>query len=284
MLRFIVLAIALLIPTVLRAQSGSPDDAVGFVHEIRVLNTTETSSGNGSSGSSRSGGTLIERVIAFRDTGLELEFDLPLGATAEERAREWQWPARVLKAADGTLHLLNAPELEARIDAWLTAGGMTREACGHWIFTWDAFKIECDPQSVITALNAFDLRLGTLGAGVPYTERGGLGPVSLQAGTIEVEGSTFVAETPVDPIFIRRERAETDLVVAEITGDRSLTLEAALEAREAEQVTGTITTTLTTDNRGRVVSRTTIADLTTTDAEGGVERSTSTQRVERRPL
>lgn len=285
MLRFLALAVGLLACAGdARAQQIIPaQDRVSDAYEIRLRTTTESAADDGSSSSSRSGGMLIERVVALRNEGVELEFDLPPDATAEERARNWQWPARVLKAPDGSLELLNAEELEARIDAWLTLGDMTREACGHWIFTWNAFKIECDPLSVIDTLGAYDLRFGDLRDGAPHTNRGGLGQTTLRMESSGPGAAVFVAETPVDPDFVRRERAESDVVVAEIMGEPK-TLEAALQARASEQITGTIATNLVTDAGGRVIRRTTVINLVTADAMGVVEHMTSTQTVERRPL
>lgn len=283
MLRFLALAVTVLICAESARAQPVFQDHVGDAYELRLTSTTETSTDDGSSGSSRSGGLLVERVAAVRDDGLELEFDLPPGTTAEDRAREWQWPARMLKSPDGSLHLLNAPDMKARIDAWLVTGGMSREACGHWIFTWDAFKIECDPVSVIDTLAAFDLRYGDLRDGALYAERGGLGPVALQMENADPEGSAFIAETPIDPDFVRRERAESDVAVAEIMGEPR-TLDEALQARTADQVTGEITTTFTTDASGRIVRRTTVVTLTTTNAEGVAERSTSTRTVERKQI
>lgn len=284
MLRDLALAAALLIHAgAAQAQAAEPRDRVGDAFDIRLTITSESSTDDGSSSStSRSGGQMTERVIAVHDTGVELEFDLPAEATDSDRAREWQWPARVLKSADGSLQLLNAAELEGRVDAWLTAGEIPREACGHWIFTWNAFKIECDPQSVIGALAAFDLRPGDLSDGAPYSEPGGLGPGVLRLESTTSEGSTFVAETPVDAAFVRRQRADADLVVADIMGEPK-TLEEALQARAAEQITGVITTSLTTDPEGRVIRRRTVTNMTT--AVGGVvERATATRTAERRRL
>jgi len=285
MFRILAIAAALLVQTSeARAQQDLAQDRAGDVHEIRLTSTMETASDDGmSSGSSRSGGMLVERVIAVRDDGFELEFDLPADTSAEDRARDWKWPARVLKAPDGSLALLNAPEIEGRVDVWLALGGMTREACGHWIFTWNAFKIECDPQSVIATIAPFDLRGSDLRDGAPYSERGGLAPSSLRMESSGPEGSIHIAETVIDPDVVRRERAESDVAVGEIMGEPK-TLDAALQARAAEQVTGTITTTLTADPVGRVTDRTTVIRLVITDAEGVVERTTSTQTVERRPL
>jgi hypothetical protein len=284
MFRILALAVAMLAQAGdVGAQQGPAQDRVGDAYEIRLRNTMETATDDGMSGSSRSGGLLVERVLAVRDDGLELEFDLPPDTSAEDRARDWAWPARMLKMSDGSLHLLNAPELETRIDAWLALGDMSREACGRWIFTWNAFKIECDPQSVISTLAAYDLRIRDLRAGASYAVQGGLEPTPLRMDSTGPEGSVFVSETQVDADAVRRERAESDVVVAEIMGEPK-TLEAALEVRASEQITGTITTTLTVDVEGRVTDRTTVTHLIIRDVAGAVERTTSTQSVERRRL
>ncbi|HZW15474.1 MAG TPA: hypothetical protein VFF66_04375 [Brevundimonas sp.] len=285
MLRVLALTAALLIHADTgQARQYPPPDSVGDAYDIRLSHITESATDDGaSSSSSRSGGQLIERVVAVQDQGVELEFDLPTDATDEERARDWQWPAKVMKSPDGSLRLLNARDVEARIDAWLALGGMTREACGHWVFTWNAFKIECDPQSVIDTLGPYDLRLGPLRDGASYAEPGSAGPTTLHLASTGPEGSTFVAETAVDPDSVRRERAEADVIVADISGEPT-TLEAALEARAAEQVEGAIHTTIVTDGAGRVIERTTVTRLAITDAEGVIDRRTSTRTVERRWL
>jgi len=285
MFRILALAALMLAHTgEVRAQQVSGPDHVGDTYEIRLSSMTESTTDDGSSSSnSRSGGLLIERVAGIRDDGLDLEFDLPSDARPEERTRDWQWPARVLKAPDGSLALLNAAELEARIEAWLTLGGMSREACGQWIFTWNAFKIECDPRTVIGTLGSYDLRFGDVREGAAYTEQGGVGPAYLRLESSGPEGSKYVVETPVDADFVRGQRAESDVVVAEIMGEPT-TLEAALQARSDEQITGTIATTLTVDVAGRVTARTRITRLTITNAEGVTEHSTHTVSVERRRL
>lgn len=280
--RLLALSIALLVFAGDARAQQTPRDQPGDAYEIRLTNVTESSSDDGSSSSSQSGGGLIERVVAVRDDGVELEFDLPAQATAEDRARDWQWPARVLKSADGSLSLLNIPELEARIEAWLALGGIPREACGHWIFTWNAFKIECDPQSVLDTLAPYDLRVGEVREGASHIERGGLGAAPLRRDPGGDGGSTFFAETPVDPDFVRHSLAESDVMVAEIMGEPT-TLEAALKARASEQVSGTITTTLVIDADGRVTRRTIFTRMSTV-ADGVTEHSTTTLTADRRPV
>src|SRR5690349_16872844 len=147
---------ALLLPAI-GARAGAPPLApqVGDTYEITMTRESAQQDSHGSSGSSHDKDTIIEQVIGLRADGLELEYDLPNTATADERARDWQLPARVFKPFGGPAQLLNGAELEARVEAWLKAAGWLRTVCGHWIFTWDAFRIECDPHSVLKIVESF---------------------------------------------------------------------------------------------------------------------------------
>ena len=135
----------------------------------------------------------VERVAAVRPDGVILEYDLPADATFNERATNWQFPFQVLKARDGTLQLLNQPELAARVDRWLKAAGMSRAACGQLIFTWNAFRIECDPQSTVRWL-ATVTPPDKLGAGIPFTDPDAGAPTTLRQASAE----RLVATLPVD--------------------------------------------------------------------------------------
>ena len=141
---------ALLLPAIVARAGALPlAPQVGDTYEITLTRDSAQQGSHGSSGSSHDKDTIIERVIGLRADGLELQYDLPSAATADERAGNWQFPARVFKPFGGPAQLLNGPELEARVDGWLKAAGWPRTVCGHWIFTWNAFRIECDPQSVL---------------------------------------------------------------------------------------------------------------------------------------
>lgn len=282
MLRLVALVTALLLkPLAVHAQEPQPGSRVGEIYEIRSLRVSSQNSGDGSSGDSHDLDVLVERVIAVGDTGVELEFDLPQDATAEDRARVWQFPVRVLRPLQGPLQLLNGPELHARVDRWLAAAGWTREACGRWIFTWNAFKIECEPQSVIQSLAAVDLRPGDLRDGAPYQEAGSRGPGVLRREARGSDGATFVVELEIDPETVRRERAQADTVVMEIMGD-SPALRSTRLARSAERISGTIRITFETDAAGQVRRRTKVTELTIEDPGGGRETQTVTETVERR--
>ncbi len=74
-LRLVVLAVMFAVQPLaieVRAQQPQFEDRVGDRYEIRLESVSETS-GDRSSGSSRDVTTLVERVIALRDDGVELE-------------------------------------------------------------------------------------------------------------------------------------------------------------------------------------------------------------------
>ena len=141
---------ALLLPAIV-AHAGTLALApqVGDTYEITLVKDSVQQGSNGSSGSSHDKDTIIERVIGLRADGLELQYDLPNTATADDRARSWQFPARVFKPFGGPAQLLNGPELEARLDGWLKAAGLTRTACGHWYF-----HMECISRRMRSAIGA----------------------------------------------------------------------------------------------------------------------------------
>jgi hypothetical protein len=276
-----MIAASLLPAIAAHAEPAHPGPRSGDIYEIRRELLSSDQSSDGSSGSATDRDAIRERVIAVRDGGLELEYDLPAQATAEDRARTWQFPVRVFKPQSGPPQLLNSSELKARVDRWLEAAKWTRAACGHWIFTWDAFKIECDPQSVVETLEAFDLSSRDLRDGALYRDSGALEPASLARKTAGPDGAIFTADMKIDPDAVRRGRAESDLVVAEIMG-RPMTLEAASRAHATEDISGTISVTLETDAAGNVRRRKKVSKLEIRAADGGVETVTTTETVERR--
>jgi hypothetical protein len=261
MMRLMTMAAALLLPTLATGAEPVPaKPQIGDTYEITSDRESSQQSNDGSSGSSTDRDGLVERVIGVRDAGLELEYDLPENAAAGDRASSWQFPVRVFKPAHGPLQLVNGPELEARVDGWLKANGMTRAACGHWIFTWNSFRIECDPQSVIKSLEAWDLAPDELRDGALYKDLKARAPAPLTRKKAGPDGATFMVEMAVDPEAVRREQAESDIVVAELS-KQTLTLDAALRARSAEAISGTITITFETDSAGAVRRRTRVTRL-----------------------
>ena len=279
---FIGMIAALFLATIVAHAGGlSPAPQVGDTYEVTLSRESARHGSDGSSGTSHDKDTIIERVIGLRADGLELEYDLPNAATADERAKTWQFPARVFKPIGGPAQLLNGPELEARVDGWLKTAGWPRTVCGHWIFTWNAFLIECDPQSVIKTVQSFDLRSADLREGDPYQETEALGSGKLARKATGPNGTSFAVEMPVDPDAVRRARAESDVVVGEIM-KKPVSLDAALRERAKAIISGTISVEFEADSAGNVRRRTKVTKLDIAGPDGSSETETVTETLERR--
>jgi hypothetical protein len=276
-----VIAASFLPPLDAGAESPKAPPTAGEEHEITRSYETSQETSDGSSGSSGGRTAVVERVIGVRDGGLELEYDLPNDATAEERAREWQLPARVLKPPSGPMLLLNRAELEARLERWLEAAEWTRAVCGRWIFTWNAFRIECDPESVIETIEEYDLRSVDLRDGAPYREAEARGSGTLARIADGPDGARFAVTLEVDPDAVRRARAESDVAVGEIM-QQPVTLDAALRERARETVSGTIEVTFEADVTGNARRRTKVTRLQIVGPGGRRETETVSETVERR--
>jgi hypothetical protein len=254
---------------------GQPADRVGDTYEISIESVSKTS-GEMSSSSSEDHDQLVERVVALPSGGIELEFDLPQGTSDEDRVRAWQYPARVLSSPGHPLQLLNGADAKVRLQAWL--GDKAQAFCGHWIFTWTAFHVDCDPESVLQTLNPLVVRANDIADGLPYAAVGSKAPAPLRAQSSSTGGSVFVAEMLVDPELLCRQRAEADVAAAEMTGQGPLTIEAAAAAHATESISGTITVQVETDAAGRLVRRTTNTQTEVANA-GGIERTSTTETV-----
>ncbi|HYE29748.1 MAG TPA: hypothetical protein VEA61_16135 [Allosphingosinicella sp.] len=276
---FTVLAAALLLPSV-AARSEEPPAAarVGDVYELIKSYETSMEGSGGSSASSQGHEMLIERVIAVRSDGLELEYDVP---RSESSGAHWQFPARVFRPVGGELQLLNRAELESRVDGWLKKGKMTRAACGRWTFTWNAFRIDCDPQSAIAIVSSYDLGPSDLREGALFRTGEARAPAPLRMKRAGPEGSTYVAEMEIDPDAVRRAQAESDVVVGEILGE-PVSLDAATRDRAKDAVSGTISITFETDPAGQVKRRTEVVKLEVRRPDGVVETRTASEVLERR--
>lgn len=261
------------------ADAAAPALRAGDTAEIRLSYSTEEH-GKSSSGSSSGHDTILERVISVTAEGVEYEYDLPLSVTKADHKREWFFPVRVFRPSVGAAELRNRPELESRLDKWLASAKWTREMCGRWIFTWNAFQIVCDPKKALDAVEPFDLR-----AVHPHDGATMANPAALENGIIRrtassESGVTYVSEFAVNPAVVRQERAEAAVVVGEITGE-PVTLQKALNDLAKEQVTGTIRITYETDPDGRVRRRTTETNLETKQPDGAFETSKRIETAER---
>lgn len=263
------------------AEAGPQQPRVGDTYEITRIQETESHGTDGSSATTYDKDRLVERVVAVRAEGLELEYDLPAGTRKEERALQWQLPARVLRPPQGPLRLLDRAAAEARVDAWLKATELPRKACGHWYFAWNAFQVECDPQSVIAIVQAFDPPVPDLREGALYRDPEAGAPAPLKRRSLGPSGATFVTQLPVDAEVVRRGRASVDVATGEISG-KPVTLEAALRERAKDSVSGTISVTLEADAAGNVRRRIRVVKTVIRTPGGATETQTVTQTLERR--
>ena len=282
-LRMMVIPLALVVqPFDAKAQEATFRDHTGDAYEIVSERRTEGAT-NGGSSSSSSRMTLVERVIAVNEDGLELEFDLPDGASETDRIRDWHYPARVLRSPDGSFQLLNEGELIERRAIFLEVGGWTEEMCGQWFFTWTAIKIECEPEAILETFEALDIRAATLVDGALYLAPDAIGPAPFRRSSTENGGAVFVNESPIDPIPFLQERAEADEIIASMLGDDPFIKEFR-ESQKVKAISGTIVTSFTTDAGGQVIHRVTEVVLEITKNDGTVEHETTTEWIDRRPL
>jgi len=275
-----LITIALLLAPLdgVRAQPTGAEPKRGDTYELILTRDMVQRDNLGGRGSSHDQDTLIERVLDARVDGLELEYDFPREAAAQGRSSEWHFPARVFKPPLGPVLLLNRAELEARVDGWLKSGGMTRTNCGQVIFTWNAFLIDCDPQSVIGMIQRFDLTSTKVREGALYLDPNAAGPARLTKGP---SGGTLVAHMAVDPDAVRRGRAETEVGVAKLMR-QPLTLEDALRERAKDTVSGSISVRFETLPAGAVRRRTTVTKFEIRRPDGRLETRTITETLERR--
>ncbi|HEY7808490.1 MAG TPA: hypothetical protein VIC34_14940 [Croceibacterium sp.] len=274
----ICVALLTIVPISARAE-------VGTTHEIvRVQDTTfATEPGPGSRGSTHDQDAIIERAVGETDAGVELEYDLPKEASKNERAATWQLPALILKRPDGSMQLLNEPELRARAERWLKSAHWTREVCEHLIFTWNAFRIECDPQSAITIVRAFDLGGAQVREGALYRDSGALQGAPLVRKPGPDGGAIYSVELPVDPEQVRQQRVETDLGVAEISG-KKLDRADAIKTHASERISGTITIDFEANSAGEIWRRTRLTKIEIRRPDGQTESQRSTETLESRPI
>jgi hypothetical protein len=278
----LVLAPLLLLPAAILAQSCIAEPRAGDAYQITLTRDSEQGGTDGSSGSSHDQDTVIERVLAVRGDGLELEYDLPADTPKEERSSTWQFPARVFRPFNGPVQLLDRPAVQKRVDAWLKAAKLPQSACGHLIFTWNAFRIECDPDAVIKTVEAFEFPF-VIYDGEPYRESNARGPAALAKESAGRSGGTFRAKMEIDPDAVRRSRAETDVGVGEIM-KRPLTLDAALAKHANEAISGTVSVDLETDAAGQIWRKRTVTVVEIKDPNGRSETQTTTATLERHPL
>ncbi|MEQ3648906.1 hypothetical protein [Hyphomonas sp.] len=270
----IISGVFLISACVIESSRPSTPEIEGTNFEVRVSYENK-SEGGSSNGSSRGHSTLAERILKADRSGVLIEYDFPEDTTEEERLPEWRYPTRLLVESNGTVRLMNADELETRNFDWRSRANISEDACGSWYFTWNAFKVECDPNSMIADLEAFRVPVLHIQEGTEISEPGAVSAEPLLL--TQKSPRRFRANFDLDPEVIRQARAEEDVIVSKFLDDDPITFDQALERRAAEEISGTLTTTLELDNEGRVVKRTRLSLISITLPDGLSERQTSSQ-------
>lgn len=264
------------------ASAGAP--SLPQVGDRWIITSRQNSAETGnddSSFSSQDNDVIAERVIAVRTDGVEIVYDFPKKTSAQDRAATWQLPVRVFKPLNGPIQLLNEAELESRVDGWLKKAKWTRAECGKIGFTWTAFRVECDPKSALALVGHFALP-DTLAVGDMVTDPKSRTPLPLARGANEKGEPSLTAQLLIDPDQIRRDRAQTQVAVAEITG-KPISLDSALVAEQLVKPSGTITLSYDLDSSERVWRRTKVTRIRIAGPGNRITNEITTQVIERSP-
>lgn len=226
---------------------------VGDDFEIRRSYSTK-SEAEGSSGSSSGQTTYIERVLSTGPDGVLLEYSLPQ-EREEPVLADWHFPVQILRLGENPPVIANVSELEARRDKWLAEAQIPLEACGSWYFTWNAFQVDCDPQSVLQTVAALAIQPAALAPGAMVHEEFTLEASRLALLERSGEGAVWSADFAIDPDAVRRSRSESDVVVGQILGE-PISYDEALAKRQDDEISGTVTVKFAVNADGRVTSKT----------------------------
>jgi hypothetical protein len=134
---------------------------------------------------------------------------------------------------------------------------------------------------VLETFQAFDPKLPELRDGALYRDTHAMRPAPLAMKSSGPDGSTFTALLAIDPKAVQRDRAEADVVAAEITR-KPLTLKAALAERAKETVSGTIEVTIDADAAGNVRRLTKVTKSQIKKSDETAETETVTETLQRR--
>ena len=253
-----------------QATTLRPGDAFEIVRAYNTQNSTSDGSSNGTSGGSDA---MVVRVVSIDGDGTVFELDHPTSTSEQDRQRDWTLPARIVRPPSGPTRLLNADELNARLDDWLARANWTREQCGRWIFTWNAFKIECDPASAVAAFDEWFPHGPT--ANEPYSHPLARIAVPLVESSTTSTNYSLAAELIIDPVRVRAGQAEQDAVFRELSGANPPAIPDRKRTNDA--ISGIITVAFDVATDGGHWQRTIVTRVETKRPDGVIE--TDTQRT-----
>ncbi|WP_017671765.1 hypothetical protein [Blastomonas sp. AAP53] len=178
------------------------------------------------------------------------------------------------------MRLINGSELNARLDRWLTSANWDRTVCGRWIFTWNAFKIECDPETVLKTIDSYELRSIEAIEGAELHDSAASAPARLERKTSGAGNQMFEARLVIDPVKFHRAEAESEVVAGEITG-HPIPFDEALAKSSKDKVEGTIRVVLNTNAAGEVIEKARTTKVKITHHDGTTQVREAVETVQR---
>jgi len=282
-MRLILLSLSLLLVSNLAgAEETKIDSSWVEGSEFEIIASYETKSErDGASGSSQGSNAYLETVIVVEADGILREFDIKRESDEEPQLIDWKFPAQIWDRAGQEPSLANRTELEDRRDTWLAAAKLPREACGKHYFTWNVFKVECDPDEVLAMFGELDLTKAVSQDGALIVYPGASSSANLKQIPDNNGLETFLAEFEVDPNHVRAARAEAAVIVAEILG-KPIELADAQAEQANINYSGTITVRFEISRDRNLMRRIVESSLIIVGIEGGTETEYSKQTVERK--
>ena len=216
-------------------------------------------------------------VLSDGPDGKVFVYDLPPDADAKQRAREWQLPATIAYAPDGSARLLEREAHEARLTVWLADNELTREACGQWLTTSYSLFVECDPDAIVAMVDLYKLPSAHLTEGMMVQPTGMLGSAPLRMET-SVDGRAILAgQWAIDPEQARADLVTLDMALASFA-ERPIAEADAKAARADDSISGTVTVQFDLSDAPAQWVRTERITMRVDNGEGKVE-ATRTERV-----
>ncbi len=239
-------------------------------YEIRIRYQT-TSEGEGSSGSSSGGNLYREDVYPAEGECRTRRFDVVDDPERKRPLGVWEMPVEVRDCAGQARVIANREAMVARRDAYLAAAKIPRESCGRYYFSWNVFKIECDPDAILETVAGIDLGSIRLEDGAVFTLPDTDTSVTLTVVPDAPAGQRiFKGRRTIDPEMLREGAIETIMVVAEVRG-KVVTREEAMAQIAAHQFSGEAEVTLVEEPAAGRITATFNGSVREVDAEGGVE-------------
>lgn len=258
----------------------SNSEPVTATEQYEIVQSYETSSesDNGSSGSSSGSSVWIETVHRGADACVEKTFDSVDAPGQTRPLAAWKLPVRVRQCGNAAPTIVNEDEMLARLEKFLEAVELTRDACGSYYFTWNVFQIDCDPKAALDFVRDVDLGEADISSGAEYVMPDSAGSAILATSRGD---NAFVGTGKINTEFLRDQAAQTIKVLAELNGEE-VSDEDVMARLKNHQFSGGFTVEFEVDRLTGMITRTLTTETRTVDAEGVVETRKAIETTRRK--